>query len=103
MGSEQRETPRFQGALPVVTECGKGITCNLSSSGVLFETAGSFSPGQSIEFSIVLNYLDPGHPVCLKCNGSIVRVEKKGERIGVAATIDAFSIVDYTPGKETFS
>lgn len=93
-GSEQREAPRFKGDMPVLTERGKGITCDLSSSGILFETDGSFSPGQPIEFSIVLEHLYSDRPVCLKCKGSIVRVEKRGKKIGVATTIDSYLIED---------
>ena len=95
--SEKRVAPRFESAVPVVTECGKGICRDLSSSGVFFETDASFAPGQSIEFEIYLEHLYPDHPVCVKCKGSIVRVEKKGQKIGVATTIDSYSIVDHSP------
>jgi hypothetical protein len=96
-GSELREAPRFPGSLPVLTENSKGITRDLSHSGIFFETDGSFSPGQSIEFSFVLEHLYPDRPVCLKCKGSIVRVEKKGQRTGIATTIDSYSIEDHHP------
>jgi len=96
-GPEQRQAPRVQGALPIVTECGKGITRDLSTSGVFFETDGSFSPGQSIEFSIYFEHLCPDRPVCVNCKGAIVRVEKKGDMIGVAASIDSCYILDHLP------
>jgi hypothetical protein len=96
-GSELRESPRCPGAIPVITEAGKGITRDFSGSGVFFETNGSFSPGQSIEFSFVLEHLYPDRPVCLKCKGAIVRVEKNGLKIGVAATIDSYTIEDHHP------
>jgi hypothetical protein len=92
---EQRATPRFRGALHVIAECGcKGMTRNLSSTGVFFETDGSLSPGQSIEFSIVLDHLYPDRSVCLKCKGMIARVEENGQKICVATTIDSHYIVD---------
>lgn len=97
-GSEHRKAPRIQGALPMVTESGKkGITHDLSASGVFFETDGSFAPGQSIEFSIFFEHLYPDRPVCLNCKGVIIRVEKKGDRIGVAASIDSYHILDSLP------
>jgi hypothetical protein len=95
--SELREAPRFPGVLPLMTEGHKGMTRDLSSSGVFFETDGSFSPGQSIEFTVVLEHLYPDRPVCLKCKGAIVRVENNGQRIGVAATIDSYTIEDHHP------
>lgn len=95
---EQRKTPRFQSEMPVVTGCGcKGMIRDFSNTGVFFETDGSLSPGQPIEFSIILEHLYPGNPVCLKCTGAIVRVEKSGQRIGVATTIDSYSIEDHHP------
>jgi len=93
-GLDQREAPRFPGAVPVITESGKGITRDLSGSGIFFETDGSFSPGQTIEFSLVLEHLYPDRPVCLKCKGAIVRIENSGQKIGVATTIDSYSIED---------
>ncbi|MCG6537154.1 MAG: PilZ domain-containing protein [Syntrophales bacterium LBB04] len=100
-GSELRKAPRFSAAIPVMTECGKASTTrDVSSSGIFFETDGSFTPGQSIEFSIFLEHLYPDRPALLKCKGSIVRVEKSGEKIGVATTIDFYSIEDHIPRKE---
>ena len=94
-GSELRTAPRFPGQLPVMTECGKGLTRDLSSNGIYFETDGPLASAQSIEFSIFLEHLYPDRPVCIKCKGSIVRVEKSGQRIGVATTIDSYSIEDH--------
>lgn len=89
--SEKRWATRHRGALPVELEGGKGVTRDYSSSGIFFETDKSFTPGQSIEFTIVLAHVDPGRPVRLKCRGEIVRIEKSGEKIGVAAAINSYS------------
>ena len=94
-GSEAREAPRFPGALPVITGSSKGITRDLSSSGIFFETDDSFLPGQTIEFSIILEYLHPERPVYVQCSGAIVRVEKNGTKICVAATIDSYSLIEH--------
>ena len=94
-GSELRESPRFKGDVPVLTESGEGITRDLSGSGVFFETDGSFSTGQAIEFSIILEHLYPDRAVRLQCKGMVVRVEKKDQKIGVATTIDSYTIVDH--------
>ena len=97
--SDKRRAPRYRGALPVELESGKGITRDFNGSGIFFETDRRFSPGQPIEFTIVLEHVDPAHPVRLKCRGEIVRVEESGQKIGVAATISSYSFKEL-PDKE---
>lgn len=97
-GSEQRRAPRFKGRLPVELESGRGVTRDFSGSGIFFETDRSFSTGQPIEFNIVLEYIDPEHPVLLKCLGEIVRVDESGQKIGVAAAIHSYSFEELQRG-----
>ena len=89
--AEKRRAPRHQGKLPVKLEGAKGITRDFSSSGIFFETDKSFTLGQPIEFTIMLEHADPEGPIQMKCRGEIVRVEESGQKIGVAATIDSYS------------
>ncbi len=89
--SEQRREPRHKGKLHVELGSGKGITRDFSSSGIYFETNRSFTPGQSIEFTIVLRHIDPKSPVHLKCQGEIIRVEENEQKIGVAAAIESYT------------
>lgn len=93
--SEQRREPRYQGKLPVQFESGKGITRDFSGSGVFFETDRSFTPGQLIELTLVLEHIDPEHPVQLKCLGKIIRVEESGQKIGVAAAINSYTFEEF--------
>lgn len=93
--SEQRREPRYLGKVPVLFESGKGITRDFSGSGVFFETDRSFTPGQLIEFSLVLEHIDPERPVHLMCRGKIVRVEESGQKIGVAAAIDSYTFEEF--------
>jgi hypothetical protein len=88
---EQRRDKRHQGKLPVHLESGNGITRDFSVSGVFFETDRSFSPGQKIEFTLVLEHIDPERPVHLKCSGEILRVEENGQKIGVAVAINSYT------------
>jgi len=85
-GSDKRRATRHKGKLPMELESGIGFTRDFSGSGVFFETDRSYAPGQPIEFKILLKHIDPDHPVRLKCKGEIVRVEKSGPMIGVAAS-----------------
>ncbi|MBU3931978.1 MAG: PilZ domain-containing protein [Proteobacteria bacterium] len=94
-GSDQRREPRHIGKLPVELESGKGITRDFSGSGVFFETDRSFSPGQPIEFILVLEHIEPERPVRLKCRGEILRVEENGQRIGVAASINLYAFEEF--------
>lgn len=89
--SEKRRELRRKGKFPIVLENGKGTTRDFSSSGIFFETDKSFTPGQTIDFTIVLEYVDPDRPVNLKCHGSILRVEDKGNKLGIAATINCYA------------
>jgi len=89
--SEKRRATRHKGALSIELEEGKGITRDFSDSGIFFETDKSITPGQAIEFTIVLKHIDPDRPVRLKCIGEIVRVEESGQKIGVAAAIKSYS------------
>jgi len=72
---------------------GKGITRNFSSTGIFFETDKSFTQGQPIDFTIVLENVDPDRPVRVKCRGEIVRVEDSGQKIGVAVAISSYNFV----------
>jgi hypothetical protein len=95
--AEDRRAPRHKGKLPVELESGKGVTRDFSGSGVFFETDRSFSPGQFIEFTLVLEHIDPDRPVRLKCRGEIVRIEASGQKIGVAAAINSYTFEELKP------
>ena len=90
MGVEQRKETRYAVELPVDMDETRGVTRDLCTSGVFFETDKSFTPGQTIEFSI--NFTNNSYPILLKCVGEIVRIENKGQKIGVAASINSYGV-----------
>jgi hypothetical protein len=91
-GPEKRREYRHRGKLPVELESGgSGITQDFNGSGVFFETDRSFTPGQPIEFTLILKHIDPEHPIHLKCQGKVVRVEERGEMIGVATSVVSYA------------
>lgn len=96
--SQKCRAPRHQGKLPVKLKDASGVTRDFSSSGIFFETDRSFTPGQSIEFTIMLDYADPAGPIHMKCRGEIVRIEENGPRIGVAAAIHSYSFEEPNRG-----
>jgi hypothetical protein len=68
-----------------------GSTKNVSSSGVLFESAAALRIGESVEYVITLpTSPTPGIQVRLRCMGKVVRVVKE---TGIAATLERYEFV----------
>lgn len=88
----RRSQERHRLTLPVELEQGSGVTRDVSAGGVFLECNRSFTPGATIEFTIVLGSERPAEPILLHCRGQVVRVESNGERVGVAATIASYSV-----------
>ncbi len=82
----RRKAPRLEIDLPVELERGKGVTRDVSASGVFFETDEALAPGARIRFSLLVEHASPV-PLRLQCEGQVVRVERHDGRLGVAATI----------------
>jgi hypothetical protein len=95
---DRRKAPRFRVALPVELPEGAGVTRDLSVCGVFLETDCVFALGEVIEFALVLRYVDPNRPVRLQCRGQVVRVEPRGESIGVALAITEYRFEGETAG-----
>ena len=84
-----RREERVPAALNVNLVSGNGVTRDVSESGVYFETDLPFAPGAPISFSF--NFDDaPGGPLVLKCEAVIVRVDNRGGKTGVGATITSY-------------
>jgi hypothetical protein len=66
------------------------VTRDFSTCGVFFETSQACGQGECIEFTVVLEHVDPGHLVCLRCRGQVVRVEPRNTGAGVAVAITAY-------------
>lgn len=74
----------------------------MSVSGAYIEAAEFDLPvGETFEFAVTIGRDDPG-PLKLRCRGLVIRIERKGDRIGIAASIDRFlEIRPNTNGLET--
>lgn len=90
VSDRRRSEDRVPAELPVNLQSGKGITRDVSPSGVFFETDTAYAPGSEISFSIELD--SPGGKMMLNCQGRIVRVEHRSGKVGVAAKIIASSL-----------
>ena len=87
---ENRREERFALEVPVNLEAGSGLSRDISGSGIYFVTDQPLSPGETVKFSVKLDYIRPGKPIQLDCRGQVLRVEATGEKIGVAASISEF-------------
>ena len=88
LSGDRRQAPRIVVALPVELVSGKGVTRNVSISGAFFETDQSLSPGSSIGLSMLLEHVDPRGPLRLRCEGRVVRVEPRENKVRVAVAIE---------------
>jgi hypothetical protein len=87
-----RRHERYPLALHVELARGWALTRNVSVGGVYFVTDQPHAPGALIEFTVVLGDLSPSVPCQLRCSGAILRVEPQGNQLGIAATIQSYSI-----------
>jgi PilZ domain len=89
---DRRRAQRFQVALPVELADGTAVTRDVSACGVFFEASWAFVPGECIQFTLVLEHIDPGQPVRLHCRGRVVRIEPCSTGVGVAVAISAYRL-----------
>jgi len=84
--------PRYRIESAIAVEHGTGMTLDLSSRGVFFETALPLQPGDTI--AIVFPFEQTGPGASVKCSARVVRVEARDDRFAVAATYEpiAFSV-----------
>jgi hypothetical protein len=73
--------------MPVRIEGAGGQTHNISAHGVYFETDVHQRVGELVNFTVEFTLYGRKHR--LLCEGKVVRVERHGERIGVAARLVA--------------
>lgn len=69
-----------------VSELGAGVTIDISASGVSFIIDQPLEPGRVIRFYLKMD--EPGGPIELHCDGTVVRVDQRGDLTVAAATID---------------
>ena len=86
MAELRRAQQRVSAVLPVKVEGrSAGVTRDISPSGIFFETDQEMADGSTIHFT--LEFDNPSGKLLLECSGEIVRIEKAGGKIGIAAKI----------------
>ena len=91
MATGKRKEERMSVTRPVRMDRVTGVTRNVSTSGVFFETNVDFAVGSKISFMIELEGLRDEKSM-LRCQGEIVRVEHRDGKVGVAAKIVASTL-----------
>lgn len=83
---DKRREERMSTARPVRLDRGQAVTRNISTSGVFFETDVAYAQEGEIIFAIELDG-PQGEKLVLRCQGEIVRVERRNGKVGIAAKI----------------
>lgn len=89
IGRDKRQAERIPIALPVQVANRSGRTRDLSLHGVYFVTDGPFDPSGKLGFSVDLRYVNPDGVLRLVCEGTVLRVERRDDKTGVAVGIDS--------------
>ena len=83
--AELRNEDRVTVSLPVNIVYADCFTRDISASAVFLEANATFNEGEKVDFAIEFD--SPGGKLILKCNGEIIRVEKRSGKIGIAVKI----------------
>ena len=84
--------------LPVNFDNALGQTENISASGIYATfpngAAQHVQPGSSVRLEMLFEHATPDGPLKVACEGDVVRVERRGEQLGVAARITSYRFGD---------
>ena len=81
---ERRIGERYKLALAVQLNDGIGATCDISTSGIFFETESAYSIGDTIRL-----FLHFEHET-LQCEARVVRVEPRNGQFGIAVELTSY-------------
>jgi Tfp pilus assembly protein PilZ len=81
---ERRSGERYKLTLAVQLNDGIGTTCDISTSGIFFETESAYSIGETIRLFLNLEH------ETLQCEAHVVRVEQRNGQFGVAVELMAY-------------
>jgi len=83
---ERRRAKRYKLALPVqLMKRGTGVTRDISTSGIFFETKTAQSTGDTINLSV--DFTD----ATIRCEGRVVRAKKLDSKFGIAVELTSYA------------
>lgn len=98
-----RKEERFKTELLIKLEGGDGVVRNVSASGIYFVTEVALQEGQPVKFTLEFQNF-PSGPIAVNCVARVVRLEERGARRGVGASISSFEFHRIpAPGKSSNS
>ena len=100
--AEQRNTRRFALKLPLTVKLPKeemtsvdALTKDVSARGVFFYLDSEVREGSNIEFTLTLPpEITLTESIKVKCTGRVVRVDKTGKDVGIAAAIEQYDFMN---------
>jgi len=87
MGEDRRREERVKLAVPVLLLTSRGVSRDISSSAIYFETEQFLPRGCPVNFMVHLEHACFDRPLHLDCRGLVMRVEEVGGKFGIAASI----------------
>jgi len=81
----KRLADRFDSQLPIELNGMQGLTRNISATGVYFETQADQVPGSTVQFIVEVDV--QGQKLKMVCKGEVVRVDHKGDVVGIAVKL----------------
>jgi hypothetical protein len=96
--SERRQELRMHIVIPVNLDNALGQTENLSASGIYATFSGwaaqHVQPGSSVRLEMLFEHATPDGPLKVACEGEVIRVDRRGDQLGVAARITSYGFGD---------
>ena len=86
MNQERRRAPRYRIDAMIAIGDGTGRAIDLSKTSVFFESTRQFAPGDRVALTFPLENTGPGASV--HCDAHVIRIVRRGEMFGVAATYE---------------
>lgn len=84
----QRRAQRFRATFPVEIEPAGGLTIDMSSTGIAFESSHPYEAGDEITLRVLLGRPGSKTALELRCRGRVVRVETGEDKARIAATVE---------------
>jgi len=94
-----RDSDRVITVLPVNIDGVKGITRDISSSGIFLEVESPIEPGKIVEFLVTLD--SPGGDLVMSCQGEVVRIEEFEKSYGIATKILSLELLPLLKDKKS--
>ncbi len=94
-----RDSERLKTVLPVSIDGVKGVTRDISSSGIFLEVESPLEPGTTVEFLVTLD--SPSGDLILSCEGEVVRTEELEKSYGIATKILSLKLLPLLRGDKS--